>query len=80
MRPLRFSINVTLDGCCDHRVGIPNEGVHRRAAEHIAFADALNDRRLPGMRFRPAFFYVHFGPYAGQRCAGVVGIYAEPYI
>jgi hypothetical protein len=20
MRPLRYSINVTLDGCCDHRV------------------------------------------------------------
>lgn len=39
--------------------------------EPFAFADALNDRRLPGVRFRPAFFYVHFGPYAGQRCAGV---------
>jgi hypothetical protein len=22
MRPLRYSINVTLDGCCDHRVMI----------------------------------------------------------
>lgn len=41
MRPLRFSINVTLDGCCDHRVGIPNEGLHRNAAANIANADAL---------------------------------------
>jgi dihydrofolate reductase len=41
MRPLRYSINVTLDGCCDHRVGIPDEELHRRAAENIARADAL---------------------------------------
>ena len=25
MRPLRYAINVTLDGCCDHRVGVPDE-------------------------------------------------------
>jgi dihydrofolate reductase len=25
MRPLRYSINVTLDGCCDHRVVIADE-------------------------------------------------------
>ena len=25
MRPLRFSINVTLDGCYDHTVGIADE-------------------------------------------------------
>jgi dihydrofolate reductase len=41
MRPLRYSINVTLDGCCDHRVGIPDEELHRHAAESIAQADAL---------------------------------------
>ena len=41
MRPLRYSINVTLDGCCDHRVGIPDEDIHRHAAENIAQADAL---------------------------------------
>jgi dihydrofolate reductase len=41
MRPLRYSINVTLDGCCDHRVMIPDEELHRRAAESIAQADAL---------------------------------------
>lgn len=41
MRPLRYSINVTLDGCCDHRAGIPDEELHRHAAESIARADAL---------------------------------------
>jgi dihydrofolate reductase len=41
MRPLRFSINVTLDGCCDHREIPADEELHRRAAESIARADAL---------------------------------------
>src|SRR5687767_9284204 len=41
MRPLRYSINVTLDGCCDHREGIADEDLHRHAAENIAQADAL---------------------------------------
>src|SRR5476649_2012442 len=41
MRPLRYSINVTLDGCCDHRAMLPDEDLHRHAAENIAQADAL---------------------------------------
>ena len=41
MRPLRYSINVTLDGCCDHRVGIVDEDLHRHAAENTAQADLL---------------------------------------
>jgi dihydrofolate reductase len=41
MRPLRYSINVTLDGCCDHRVGIADEDVHRHAVENLERADAL---------------------------------------
>lgn len=41
MRPLRYSINVTLDGCVDHREGIADEELHRRAAQSIARADAL---------------------------------------
>ena len=41
MRPLRYSINVTLDGCCDHREGVADEDLHRNAAENIARADAL---------------------------------------
>lgn len=40
-RPLRYSINVTLDGCCDHRDMIPDADLHRHAAEGIARADAL---------------------------------------
>src|SRR5262245_58695400 len=41
MRPLRYSINVTLDGCCDHREGVVDESLHRYAAENLARADAL---------------------------------------
>ena len=41
MRPVRFSINVTLDGCSDHRVGIADEALHRNAAANIERADAL---------------------------------------
>src|SRR4030095_7591837 len=41
MRPLRYSINVTLDGCCDHRVGSPDEEMHRHATKSIDQADAL---------------------------------------
>jgi dihydrofolate reductase len=41
MRPLRYSINVTLDGCCDHLAIIPDESLHHHAAENIAQADAL---------------------------------------
>src|SRR5687767_6859842 len=41
MRPLRYSINVTLDGCCDHRVGIADEELHRHAIENLVQADAL---------------------------------------
>ena len=41
MRPLRYSINVTLDGCYDHRVMIADEDLHRHAMENIAQADAL---------------------------------------
>jgi dihydrofolate reductase len=41
MRPLRYSINVTLDGCCDHRAMVPDEDLHRHAAENLEQADAL---------------------------------------
>jgi len=41
MRPLRYSINVTLDGCVDHREGTADEELHRHATENIAWADAL---------------------------------------
>lgn len=41
MRPLRYSINVTLDGCYDHRAGIADEDLHRHAIENFERADAL---------------------------------------
>jgi dihydrofolate reductase len=41
MRPLRYSINITLDGCCDHQAGSTDEELHRYWAESLAQADAL---------------------------------------
>jgi len=41
MRPLQYYINVTLDGCCDHRAIIPDEELHRHAAEKLVEADGL---------------------------------------
>jgi dihydrofolate reductase len=41
MRPLRYSVNVTLDGCCDHRAMFPDEDLHRHATENLDQADAL---------------------------------------
>jgi dihydrofolate reductase len=41
MRPVRYSINVTLDGCCDHREGSPDEDLFRHAVENFDRADAL---------------------------------------
>src|SRR5438270_1906508 len=41
MRPLRYFINVTLDGCCDHRAMLADEELHRHAVENLDRADAL---------------------------------------
>src|SRR5215813_15335652 len=41
MRPLRYSINVTLDGCCDHRAMVADEDLHRHAIKNLERADAL---------------------------------------
>ncbi|HTT11434.1 MAG TPA: dihydrofolate reductase family protein [Burkholderiaceae bacterium] len=40
-RPLQYSINVTLDGCCDHRAIFADEDLHRYATGNISRADAL---------------------------------------
>ena len=59
MRPLRYSINVTLDGCCDHRAGVPDEELHRHAVENLNRADALLFGRVTyemmEAAFRPAW-------------------------
>ncbi len=41
MRPLLYSINVTLDGCCDHREVLADEELHRHAVENLNRVDAL---------------------------------------
>ena len=41
MRPLLYSINVTLDGCCDHLAMPADEDLHSHAIENFARADAL---------------------------------------
>ena len=41
MRPLRYSINVTLDGCCDHRAVIADAELHQNAVQNLEWADAL---------------------------------------
>jgi dihydrofolate reductase len=55
MRPLRYSINVTLDGCCDHRAIVPDEELHRHAVENIANADALLFGRVTYEMLEAAF-------------------------
>ncbi|MFT3883386.1 MAG: dihydrofolate reductase family protein [Gemmatales bacterium] len=55
MRPLRYSINVTLDGCCDHRAGVPDEELHRYWGEKLAEADALLFGRVTYQMMEAAF-------------------------
>jgi dihydrofolate reductase len=55
MRPLRYSINVTLDGCCDHRVMVPDQEMHRRATETLDRADALLFGRVTYEMMEAAF-------------------------
>jgi hypothetical protein len=49
MRSLWYSVNATLDGCCDHRAILPDEDLHRHAVENLNQADAL----LLTMRYEP---------------------------
>jgi len=55
MRPLRYSINVTLDGCCDHQVIIPDEELHRYWAANLERADALLFGRVTYEMMEPAW-------------------------
>jgi len=48
MRPLRYYINVTLDGCCDHRAMFADEDLHRHALENLDQADALGSVAAAG--------------------------------
>src|SRR5215813_12119998 len=53
--PLRYSINGSLDGCCEQRVMIADEELHRRAAENLAQADALLFGRVTYEMMEAAF-------------------------
>ena len=55
MRPLRYSINVTLDGCCDHHAISPDEELHRHAVENLNRADALLFGRVTYEMMEAAF-------------------------
>src|ERR1044071_3930900 len=55
MRPLRYSINVTLDGCCDHRAMLADEDLHRHAVENLDQADALLFGRVTYQMMEEAF-------------------------
>ncbi len=55
MRPLRYSINVTLDGCCDHLAVEPDEALHRHAVENLERADALLFGRVTYEMMEEAF-------------------------
>ena len=55
MRPLRYSINVTLDGCCDHRAVSADENLHRHAVENLDRADALLFGRVTYEMMEAAF-------------------------
>jgi len=59
MRPLRYSINLTLDGCCHHETITPDQELHRHAVHNLDRADALLFGRITyqmmEVAFRPAW-------------------------
>ena len=55
MRALRYSINVTLDGCCDHRAMPADEELHRHAIKNLNQADALLFGRVTYEMMEAAF-------------------------
>ncbi|MFD0893821.1 dihydrofolate reductase family protein [Luteolibacter ambystomatis] len=55
MRPLRYSINVTLDGCCHHEAISPDEELHRHATDNLNRADALLFGRVIYQMMETAF-------------------------
>ena len=55
MRTLRYSINVTLDGCCDHRAVFADEELHRHAVENLNQVDALLFGRVTYEMMEAAF-------------------------
>jgi dihydrofolate reductase len=64
MRPLRYSINVTLDGCCDHRAIPADEELHRHAVENLDQVDALLFGRVTYQMMEAAFRPPSMEPFA----------------
>ena len=54
-RPLRYSINVALDGCCDHTAMLADEELHRRAVDNLNRSDALLFGRVTYQMMEEAF-------------------------
>ena len=75
MRPLGYSINVTLDGCVDHRAGSTDEELHRFWAERLARADALLFGRVTYEMMRAAWRW----PADGGRRPGWMAEWMEPF-
>jgi dihydrofolate reductase len=55
VRPLRYSINVSLDGCCDHRAMAADEELHRHAVANLERADGLLFGRVTYEMMEAAF-------------------------
>src|SRR5512134_1671940 len=75
MRPLRYSINVTLDGCCDHREVPVDEELHRQLHRHAAETIDRSDALLFG-RVTYEMMEAAFRPPAG---AGARPAWMEPF-
>jgi dihydrofolate reductase len=71
MGPLRYSINITLDGCCDHRAILSDVDLHRHAVENLNQADALLFGRVTYEMMEAAF-----GP---QALTGARPDWMEPF-
>lgn len=74
MRPLHYAINVTLDGCVDHRAGSTDEELHRFWAEKLAQPDALLFGRTTFEMMQAAWRW----PADGLRPAGMAE-WMEPF-
>jgi hypothetical protein len=55
LMPFRYSINITLDGCCDHNAGLADEDLHHHAIENLNRADALLFGRVTYEMMEAAF-------------------------
>lgn len=55
MRPLLYSINLTLDGCCHHDAIVPDEELHEHATETLRRADGLLFGRVIYQMMESAF-------------------------